>query len=144
MTPLHVFADVGSILTGRDAEVLSFVNDLASRSSSKQDLGTSHAENSEDEISDEEDVTTPPATPRAHPMQVSRQLDRDRERERKRLEKLVLEDLNLSMDYRPEPVKKPSVSRVKSWRKVNRIFGSVFFLLSKPPGANRAGEGRQV
>jgi autophagy-related protein 2 len=115
--PLHVFLDAGSILSGNSAPVLDFVKDLAPPSSSRQQK-QSHVDGSDSEDEEDEEATTPPATPHTQRASGLRLLERDREKERKRLEKLVLEDLDLSMDYRPEPTRKPAAAKVKNWRKV--------------------------
>jgi autophagy-related protein 2 len=115
MVPFHVFVDLGSL--SRDANMLAFINELMIPSvSSSRDLSQSQSEHS-DEESHGDDDSTPPATPfTSHPAGIHEQ-QWEREWERRRLEKLVLEDLDLALDYRPEPSGRNS-PKVASWRKV--------------------------
>ncbi|KAA1471103.1 hypothetical protein DENSPDRAFT_858705 [Dentipellis sp. KUC8613] len=123
--PLHIFLDLG-LLASDDShanEIFSYINLLANPASGPPknfkpampnsqpaDLGGDEDHN--DESSDEH---TPPATPQARRAMRAREQAKQRERERKRLEKLVLDDLDLSFDYRKDDLPKPATSsRAKS------------------------------
>ncbi|KAJ7172409.1 hypothetical protein C8R46DRAFT_992546 [Mycena filopes] len=97
IAPLHVFLDLDL-----STAVLAFVDELVDRERPPE------RETERDEFSTENsDDDTPPASP------VSRKTQRvkEQERERRRLEKLVLEDLDLDLDYRPNVSSKSLSSR---------------------------------
>lgn len=118
IAPLHVFADLGVLLSSQDYGLLEFLQD-----STPTTLPPAKGDVSEDsygEMSDEDEKDTPPATPRR--FTVFSRRDSDRQRERQRLEQMVLDDLDLKFDYRsstpkqsPQPL--PS-EKVKAWREV--------------------------
>ena len=118
IAPLHVFVDLGALLSGQDYGFLGFFQDSipiapppAEGNASTDIYG---------EISDEDEKDTPPATPR-HFTGFSRR-DNDRQRERQRLEQMVLDDLDLKFDYRSSTPKQSPQSlpleKVKAWREV--------------------------
>jgi autophagy-related protein 2 len=122
----HVFVDLQSLLSGRDAELLTFIDELTTVSSSNQYVPPDGSESSdESEDRSDGDMSTPPATPRAYQDSGLRHREQESAKERHRLERLVLEDLNLTLDYFPEPVKKPSTTTVKSRQKVPLRMNSV-------------------
>ncbi|KAJ7581343.1 hypothetical protein C8J56DRAFT_959789 [Mycena floridula] len=94
IVPLHIFLDVDMILS--NGALMAFLDELSASSSSSLDLG------------DADD--TPPATPRATVSLT------EREKERRRLEQLVLEDLDLSLNY---PVKRVDDRPQSSIRKAS-------------------------
>ncbi|KZT26471.1 hypothetical protein NEOLEDRAFT_1177476 [Neolentinus lepideus HHB14362 ss-1] len=103
IVPLHVFLDLEllSPRSGKAGEdgLLSF---LAEATDFEANVPVAHdAEDSDEESQEDTDgETTPPATPRI----VTDVKETDRERERRRLEALVLQDLDLSFDYRVKDV----------------------------------------
>ena len=116
--PLHIFADLGTLLSSQDYGLPEFARDSTptafppAKETTDEDLYG--------EITDEEEKDTPPATPRRLPGFSQR--DSDRQRERHRLEQLVLDDLDLKFDYRSltprqSPQALPS-EKVKAWREV--------------------------
>ena len=118
VAPLHIFLDLGVLLSNQDYGILEFIQDstpTALLSATENTEGVSY-----EEISDEDEKDTPPATPRlfsGFPRRGS-----DRQHERQRLEQMVLDDLDLKFDYRsstpkqsPQPL--PS-EKVKAWREV--------------------------
>jgi autophagy-related protein 2 len=118
IAPLHVFVDLGALLSGQDYGILGFIQDStptalspATGNVNEEFLG---------EVSDEDEKDTPPATPR-HFTGFSR-WDSDRQRERQRLEQMVLDDLDLKFDYRSSTPKQSPQSlpseKVKTWREV--------------------------
>lgn len=119
IAPLHVFFDVDIMLEG--SGMLDFLDEvLASDGSPTRDVSDtppwpSSPDSAEEEGSssnDELDVLNAPSmTPRQF----------ERERERKRLERLVLEDLDLDIDYRtgaPSSRQRPHNKRAKNTFKV--------------------------
>ncbi|THH20691.1 hypothetical protein EW146_g715 [Bondarzewia mesenterica] len=129
-SPLHFFFDLGLTLGSGDhkraSETLMFVDELLGQTGSSQ-AGAEpvsrqrQGDSDEDEEESDEDMNpTPPASPRSQRAFRLREQERERENERKRLERLVLEDLDLSMDYRQkEPVIKspPSATVLRGKRK---------------------------
>ena len=114
--PLHFFFDLGLMLDGdndqESSQLLSFLEEIASPVSGQQGTLESdfpQRDSGSESGGDETDETdpTPPTSPRGQRMSKMREQQREREMERKRLERLVLEDLNLSMDYR---LKEPGLS----------------------------------
>ncbi|KIJ16946.1 hypothetical protein PAXINDRAFT_162541 [Paxillus involutus ATCC 200175] len=113
IAPLHLFLDLGMIFN--ENVLMPFVDDITSatmfaprnegrqtniegvQSRRNQDLG----ELSEDDEDDEADLRSRHMSPRAW----------EREQERKRLEKRILEDLDLGMDYRTEGTTIPKALR---------------------------------
>lgn len=127
LAPLHVFCDTSLLLNRSNpcelGEPLLFLEEITSRDSLHKDPGfeAEFIEGSEDEDDEEDEADTPPATPRAQQgVHTARQQEREREQERQRLERLVLEDLDLELDYRQTAPQKghQTVARVESWRKV--------------------------
>jgi autophagy-related protein 2 len=109
--PLHVFLDLDLATTG----LLAILDELADQRQFSESEGAQDDFSSED--SDEE---TPPASPHSRKTHSVK----DRERERRRLEKMVLEDLDLHLDYRPSGSSKnrsPKMSKVSS-----EIISNVF------------------
>ncbi|TFY72678.1 hypothetical protein EVG20_g338 [Dentipellis fragilis] len=119
--PLHMFLDLG-LLASDDShanEIFSYINLLANPAASppknsepatcnRQSEDFAGNEDYDDESSEDH---TPPATPQARRAMRAREQAKQRERERKRLEKLVLDDLDLSFDYRQEDLlSKPATS----------------------------------
>jgi autophagy-related protein 2 len=118
IAPLHVFVDLGALLSSQDHGLLGFLQD-----STPTALSPGKGMTSEDpygEMSEEDEKDTPPATPR-HFTGFSRN-DSDRQRERQRLEQMVLDDLDLKFDYRSSTPKQSPQSlpseKVKAWREV--------------------------
>jgi autophagy-related protein 2 len=105
--PLHLFLDATQVLSGdgsERSEMLSFVDELTS--SSDAVLGPVTATGgrfSDDEDEDEDEAETPPGTPGAHRRYLHQQQEIQREAERRRLERLVLEDLDLGLNYSQLP-----------------------------------------
>lgn len=126
IAPLHIFVDLGALLPNQDYGLLEFIQD------STPVTFPPAKENAEgepyEEISDEDEKDTPPATPR-HFANFSRG-GGDRQRERQRLEQMVLDDLDLKLDYRSStPKQSPQplpLEKVKAWREVIPL---VLFLL---------------
>ncbi|KAI0065395.1 hypothetical protein BV25DRAFT_1821795 [Artomyces pyxidatus] len=108
--PLHVLLDLGAILDNEQktshSQALAFLEELTSRKPERgqdardpNDMDDS-GDDSVDLDREDEEASTPPATPiRQRALRLQEQ-QKERERERRRLERLVLEDLDLSMDYR--------------------------------------------
>ena len=118
IAPLHILADLGVLLSSQDYGLLEFFQD-----STAIVLPPAKGNPNEDpceEISDEDEKDTPPATPRYF-VEFSRR-DSDRQRERQRLEQMVLDDLDLKFDYRSSTPKQSSQplpsEKVKAWREV--------------------------
>ncbi|KAF8559774.1 hypothetical protein OG21DRAFT_1503004 [Imleria badia] len=107
IAPLHLFFDLGMIF--KDNLFMHFVEDIASAAIFTPRKATDVAgdqnlclgELSEDDVDVERDVQIQQTSPRA----------REREEERKRLEALILEDLNLGMNYQLTGTSKPKYSR---------------------------------
>jgi len=118
IAPLHVFADLGALLSSQGYGVLEFFQD--STPTALSPAKGSVSEGSYGEVSDEDEKDTPPATPRRF-TGFSR-MDSDRQRERQRLEQMVLDDLDLKFDYRSSTPKQSPQSlpseKVKAWREV--------------------------
>lgn len=116
IAPLHVFFDVDIMFEG--GSMLKFLDEALAlegspaRDASDTSQGRSSLDDTEEEDSASDDeLNTPFITPK--------QLER--ERERRRLEKLVLEDLDLDIDYRTGA---PSRQRLHSKRATNAKFKS--------------------
>jgi autophagy-related protein 2 len=114
IAPLHVFFDVDIMF--EDGHMLKFLDEALAlegspaRDASDTSQGRSSLDDTEEEDSASDDeLNTPFITPK--------QLER--ERERRRLEKLVLEDLDLDIDYRTGA---PSRQRLHSKRATNAKF----------------------
>jgi autophagy-related protein 2 len=92
IAPLHVFVDLTMAMSGDGA--LSFLEDVLDSSSKDNVTCESPLTDEQDCTSDDDNESgnTPPATP-------SVPAAGNREQERRRLERLVLEDLNLDIDY---------------------------------------------
>jgi autophagy-related protein 2 len=135
IAPLHLFLDLGMIFN--ENVLMPFVDDITSaamfaprnegrqtniegvQSRRNQDLG----ELSEDDEDDEADLRSRHMSPRAW----------EREQERKRLEKRILEDLDLGMDYRTEGTTIPKALRgqpIARKPKVGNIVSPFFALNS--------------
>ncbi|KAF8892528.1 hypothetical protein BD779DRAFT_1610102 [Infundibulicybe gibba] len=108
IVPLHIFVDLGMVLG--DGGMLDFL---------QESFGSQAGVNESQAISDDSypgnggsdtGGDTPPASP-AH------QRTRERENERKRLERLVLQDLDLELDYREKKKPIPQQSRKPATRK---------------------------
>ncbi|GBE82158.1 Autophagy-related protein [Sparassis crispa] len=111
--PLHVFVDLGLVLTSGDrygiSETLVFLEEIVFPEENARSFGgesklpVNNRSDAGDELEENaEDVETPPSTPRASNIFFLREQEREQERERRRLERLVLDDLNLGFDYRNE------------------------------------------
>lgn len=126
MAPLHLFFDLG--MAFKDDSLIHFVDDIASapiftprkatdilgsQNFRQQSLG----ELSEDDVDVERDIQIQQTSPHA----------RERE-ERKRLEVLVLEDLNLGMNYQHTGTSKPKSSRQQP-ASLKRKVGALVHLL---------------
>ncbi|KAJ6547632.1 hypothetical protein B0H19DRAFT_1221605 [Mycena capillaripes] len=85
--PLHVFLDLDHASPG----ILAFLDELTNRQEPPEAEGAHNDFSSEDS-----DEHTPPASPRSRKTHGAK----EQERERRRLEKMVLEDLDLDLDYR--------------------------------------------
>ncbi|KAF9650852.1 hypothetical protein BDM02DRAFT_3092255 [Thelephora ganbajun] len=120
IAPLHVFVDLGALLSIQDYGLLEFLQDSAP--TALHPAKESASEELSEEISDEDEKDTPPATPRRF-TDFSR-MDSDRQRERQRLEQMVLDDLDLKFDYRSSTPKQSPQSlpseKVKAWREHDR------------------------
>ncbi|KAF9246321.1 hypothetical protein BU15DRAFT_70422 [Melanogaster broomeanus] len=108
IAPLHLFLDLGMILNGN--VLMHFVDDITSatmfgrRNEAKEtDVASTRQDEDLAELSeeDEEDLRTRHMSGRA----------REKEEERKRLEKLILEDLDLGMNYRTKGTTSSKPSR---------------------------------
>ena len=119
IAPLHVFADLGALLSCQGYGLLEFLQDSIPAVLPPPTKGDVSGD-LYGEISDEDEKDTPPATPR-HFTGFSRR-DSDRQRERQRLEQIVLDDLDLKFDYRSSTPKQSPQSlpseKVKAWREV--------------------------
>ncbi|KAI0093682.1 hypothetical protein BDY19DRAFT_1063485 [Irpex rosettiformis] len=126
LAPLHVFCDMSLLLNKYNPERLSepllFLEEISLRDTPQTppsflDYDWDEELAAEDEDGELED--TPPATPKAQRRHAYREQERDREHERQRLERLVMEDLDLELDYRQTIPEKgePPFSRVDNWRK---------------------------
>jgi len=132
--PLHLFADL-RLLSGdgtshsRNGKLLEFVQEISGRPSTSQrhpqtdstPTSSGPHQDEEDEPDKTDDDSTPPSTPQQHRTIHLRLQQKEREKERKRLERLVLEDLDLSMNYLPkEPISSPPKPSpgIRSKRKV--------------------------
>ncbi|KAJ7111548.1 hypothetical protein C8R43DRAFT_1041373 [Mycena crocata] len=89
--PLHVFIDLD--LATSPSGLLAFLDELADHQLSDSGPGYSP-----DSASEDFDELTPPASPHSRKMLSAK----EREKERRRLEKMVLEDLDLDLDYRAD------------------------------------------
>jgi autophagy-related protein 2 len=114
IAPLHVFFDVDIML--EDGSILKFLDEALAfegspaRDASDTSQGRSSLDDTEEEDSaGDDELNTPFITPK--------QLER--ERERRRLERLVLDDLDLDIDYRTGA---PSRQRPNSKRATNTKF----------------------
>ena len=118
IAPLHVFFDLGALLSSQDYGLLGFFQDTTPTALPPAKGGASG--DVYEEIEDEDERDTPPATPR-HFAGFPRR-DSDRQRERQRLEQMVLDDLDLKFDYRSSTPKQSPQSlpseKVKAWREV--------------------------
>ncbi|KAJ7905574.1 hypothetical protein B0H14DRAFT_2660774 [Mycena olivaceomarginata] len=94
--PLHVFLDLDLATSG----FLAFLDELADQVESPTPPSVH-----DDYASEDSDEETPPASPQA------RRSVKEQERERRRLEKMVLEDLDLDLDYRPNKNRPPKRSK---------------------------------
>ncbi|KAJ7219339.1 hypothetical protein GGX14DRAFT_591678 [Mycena pura] len=88
--PLHLFLDFD--LVSNRTGLLPFLDELTEQHSTESE----HADN--ELASEGSDEDTPPTTPRSRKTQNTK----EQERERRRLERMVLEDLDLDLDYRPD------------------------------------------
>lgn len=121
VAPLHMFVDLEQVLNADG--LLGFLDEMGkSDSSSDSPEGESGTGVGDESDSDEGnhrqvDDDTPPATPR---VSGPRERERERERERRRLEKLVMDDLDLDIDYRVTKPTPPSGTKrgLHSSRKV--------------------------
>jgi autophagy-related protein 2 len=95
--PLHIFLDLDLATSG----FLAFLDELADQVESPTPPSVH-----DDYASEDSDEETPPASPQA------RRSVKEQERERRRLEKMVLEDLDLDLDYRPNKNRPPKRSKV--------------------------------
>lgn len=125
MTPLHLFFDLGMLF--KDNLFMCFLEDIVSAAiftpRKTTDVGfrqQSHEELSEDDLDGEKDMQFQPTSARA----------RAREQERKRLEALVLEDLNLGMDYQRSGTAQPKPSRQQPTSLKRMVGALVHFLHS--------------
>ncbi|KAG1782593.1 hypothetical protein EV702DRAFT_1232405, partial [Suillus placidus] len=111
IAPLHIFFDVDIIL--EDGGILKFLDEiLAAEGSPIRDASdTSHGRSSLDDTEEEDSASDDELN---SPFMTPKQLER--ERERRRLERLVLEDLDLDIDYRTGA---PSRQRPHSKRATN-------------------------
>ncbi|KAJ7430701.1 hypothetical protein B0H11DRAFT_2134571 [Mycena galericulata] len=109
LEPLHVFIDL-DLATNRTG-LLAFLDELDERSMDNSDKDGEESDEESDEV-------TPPASPHSRKMQDGK--ERERERERQRLEKMVLDDLDLDLDYRPGISRKASSPRMSARRKTSQ------------------------
>ncbi|RDB21446.1 Autophagy-related protein 2 [Hypsizygus marmoreus] len=88
--PLHIFLDLGKAL--RSDKILTFLDEAIGEQSDSGGKNAGSSLQTDSDCSDSDSGETPPASPRAHDARL-------REKERRRLERLVLEDLDLDIDY---------------------------------------------
>ncbi|KAJ7709834.1 hypothetical protein B0H17DRAFT_915352 [Mycena rosella] len=109
--PLHVFVDLDAAT--QNTGLLAFLDELA-------DQRPMDAEPAQDDFpSEDSEELTPPASPNSRKMHSAK----EREKERRRLEKMVLEDLDLDLDYRPDALSKkpsPKISKVRSFQETRK------------------------
>lgn len=131
IAPLHLFFDLGMIF--KDDIFMHFVEDMASAaiftSTKPTDVGgyqtfrrQSLGELSEDDVDVERDVEIQHTSPRTR--------EREEEEERERLEALVLEDLNLGMNYQLTGASKPKSSQQQPALLKRKVGTFVYLLLS--------------
>ncbi|PCH37996.1 hypothetical protein WOLCODRAFT_87760 [Wolfiporia cocos MD-104 SS10] len=112
--PLHVFVDLGLALArnadGTQSEVLEFLGEIEGvKDQTLQKYANVGSDDSGGNFGADEDADTPPGTPR---VRVGYSLkEREQERERRRLERMVMEDLDLGIDYLQEDSKSNMTSR---------------------------------
>lgn len=98
VVPLHLFVDLGQALSEDGA--LAFLEEIVGpKVDADLTNGPTRADeegSDNDEVHSEDEKSTPPTTPYERD---DRKRQREREKERQRLEKLVLEDLDLELDY---------------------------------------------
>ncbi|KAJ7285766.1 hypothetical protein C8J57DRAFT_1168465 [Mycena rebaudengoi] len=104
--PLHFFLDIGQATSDG---LLTFLDEVVNRPMSNVEDG--HGETVSDD-DDDEDEDTPPASPHSRRSHTSRQQDK----ERRRLERMVLEDLDLDLDYRRPASSKKGIPKVSKRR----------------------------
>ncbi|OCH92227.1 hypothetical protein OBBRIDRAFT_869049 [Obba rivulosa] len=110
--PLHLYADLGLLLRkdvpSVPSEATVFLEEITGKS--EDTLHPQPAVDQGDSDNGDDDLGHPdsrPATPRAHREYHTTERERDSERERRRLERLILEDLDLTYDYRDGDTEKP-------------------------------------
>jgi autophagy-related protein 2 len=120
IVPLHFFIDLGLVL-GCDS-ALAFLDDVSSGRNEVADYHEHGDENGADEGEDDKDLLIKPQERNGN----------EREAERQRLERLVLEDLDLGLDYRdPKLTKKEGVRETISvvhTRKVGLVYSYAIWL----------------
>jgi autophagy-related protein 2 len=116
--PLHVFVDLEA--ASNDSGLLAFLDEL----SDEQPMYSERA--SDDPPSEDSEDVTPPASPHSR----SAPGANEQEKERRRLEKMVLRDLDLDLDYRPGISSKDpsrSIYKVHDTRILYLNFDSLIF-----------------
>ncbi|KAI0780919.1 hypothetical protein BD413DRAFT_660017 [Trametes elegans] len=123
--PIHVFLDLDSILgptADGKSEVLRFVEELAASSATRASAAAEASGEEADYEEDAEEGDYRPSIPRVSGIQAQRELEA--ERERRRLEQLVLEDLDLGYDYRPQETL-PQLASASKTRRSKRTLRKV-------------------
>lgn len=122
MAPLHFFVDLGLALGGDN--VLAFLDDVVS---SRKNLADCSRSDDEERDHDEEHESTLPVAP-------EEQYKSEREAERQRLERLVLEDLDLDLDYRDNrPAKGAEIGEINSisrYPRTGKVDPNLFIAIS--------------
>ncbi|KAJ7449880.1 hypothetical protein FB451DRAFT_1052586 [Mycena latifolia] len=107
--PLHFFIDLDAAT--HSTGLLAFLDELVDQ----QSMGSVNAR--DEPSSEDSEESTPPASPRSRKAPGSNA----QEKERRRLEKMVLQDLDLDLDYRPDiSNKKPSAKTSKARGKTSQ------------------------
>ncbi|TFK76391.1 hypothetical protein BDN72DRAFT_785226 [Pluteus cervinus] len=126
IAPIQLLVDLGSLLEDNVLRACAEEANLAGPS--RADVGVGKA--SDTDFTDEEDLT-PPTTPRA-------QMTRETEMERKRLERLVMKDLDLDVDYlspKPGERRKSKLQKQQSAPSLSVVFSMVRIQVRTPSPA---------
>ncbi|KAJ6596964.1 hypothetical protein DFH09DRAFT_107468 [Mycena vulgaris] len=115
MEPLHIFMDLEAATNSTG--LLAFLNDLADQPA--MDSERAHDDDSPSE--EDSDELTPPASPHSRKTHIAK----EREKERRRLEQMVLQDLDLDLDYRPSKTLSPKISKRKARGKTSQPITTV-------------------
>ncbi|KAH7913725.1 hypothetical protein BJ138DRAFT_1124124 [Hygrophoropsis aurantiaca] len=125
-TPLHFFVDLGMIMEGG---LLPFVEEIMSSTTTNNAAHQSHRgvdgtdlDSGEDNVSESSEEDGDNDAPRKFRHMTVQ--ERNKQKERIRLEKLVLDDLNLSLDYRTAGAPSTKNAGRKTGRKAKRKLSS--------------------